>query len=174
MEYFDIRICVCLLSGCCPFIIGLSSGLSVCLRLRFQHCANDRFSVAVMNMVPSMRILFGNYSSQFSLQYMLPNALWYLLVFCFCFFVVVFSVLFLGFFLFLFFFGGGCGGVVAVVIVVIVVWGGGVILCCCASANKVVLKGIDKMEPNLTYIRNSSLNWQIHNLRWNFGLFHIV
>ena len=43
------KICVGLLSICFFwFIIGMSSGLSVCCQLRFQCCANDRFSVDTM------------------------------------------------------------------------------------------------------------------------------
>ena len=45
------RICVGLWSVCCRFVIGLSSGLSVCCRLRFQHCANDRFSIGLMSVI---------------------------------------------------------------------------------------------------------------------------
>ena len=51
LAYFDIRICVALLSVCCRFVIGLSLGLSVCCRLRFQHSADDRFSVGVMSVI---------------------------------------------------------------------------------------------------------------------------
>ena len=51
LAYFDIRICVGLWSVCCRFVIGLSSGLSVCSRLQFQHCANDRFSVGAMSVI---------------------------------------------------------------------------------------------------------------------------
>ena len=51
LAYFDIRICVGLLSGCCRFIIGLNSGLSVCCRLRFQYWVNDRFSVGVTSAI---------------------------------------------------------------------------------------------------------------------------
>ena len=51
LAYFDIRVSVGLLSGCYRLIIGLSSGMSVCCRLRFQHCANDRFSVGVMSVI---------------------------------------------------------------------------------------------------------------------------
>ena len=47
LAYFYIRICVGLWSVCCRFVIGLSSGLSACCRLRFQHCANGRFSFSV-------------------------------------------------------------------------------------------------------------------------------
>ena len=56
LAYFDIRICVSLLSGCCRSIIGLSSGLSVCCRLQFQHCANDWFSVGVMSVTCQSQI----------------------------------------------------------------------------------------------------------------------
>ena len=49
--YFGIRIYVGLLSECCRFIIGLISGLSVCCRLRFQHCANERFAVGVVSVI---------------------------------------------------------------------------------------------------------------------------
>ena len=48
---FYIRICVGLWSVCCRFVIGLSSGLSVCCRLRFQHCANDRFSIGFISVI---------------------------------------------------------------------------------------------------------------------------
>ena len=48
LAYFDIRICVGLWSVCCRFVIDLSSGLSVCCRLRFQDCANGRFSFGVV------------------------------------------------------------------------------------------------------------------------------
>ena len=51
LAYFDIRICVGLWSVCCRFVIGLSSRLSVCCRLRFQHCANGRFSFGVMSVI---------------------------------------------------------------------------------------------------------------------------
>ena len=51
LAYFDIRICVGLWSVCCRFVIGLSSGLSVCCRLRFLHCADDRFSVGAMSVI---------------------------------------------------------------------------------------------------------------------------
>ena len=51
LAYFDIRICVSLWSVCFRFVIGLSSGLSVCCRLQFQHCAIDRFSIGVMSVV---------------------------------------------------------------------------------------------------------------------------
>ena len=33
------------------FVIGLSSGLSVCCRLRFQHCPDDRFSIGAMSVI---------------------------------------------------------------------------------------------------------------------------
>ena len=51
LAYFDIRICVGLWSVCCRFVIGLSSGLSVCCWLRFQYCANDGFSVGAMSVI---------------------------------------------------------------------------------------------------------------------------
>ena len=51
LAYFDIRISVGLWSVCCRFVISLSSGLSVCCRLRVQHCANDRFSIGVMSVI---------------------------------------------------------------------------------------------------------------------------
>ena len=51
LAYFDIRISVGLWSVCCRFVIGLSSGLSVCCRLQVQHCANDRFSIGVMSVI---------------------------------------------------------------------------------------------------------------------------
>ena len=51
LAYFDILIRVGLWSVCCQFVIGLSSGLSVCCRLQFQHCANDRFSIGVMSVM---------------------------------------------------------------------------------------------------------------------------
>ena len=51
LAYFDIRICVGLWSVCCRSVIGLSSGLLVCCRLRFQHYANDRFSIGVMSVI---------------------------------------------------------------------------------------------------------------------------
>ena len=51
LAYFDIRISVGLWSLCCRVVIGLSSGLSVCCRLRVQHCANDRFSIGVMSVI---------------------------------------------------------------------------------------------------------------------------
>ena len=38
-------------TACCRFIIALSSGLSVCCRLRFQYCVDDRFWVGVMSIV---------------------------------------------------------------------------------------------------------------------------
>ena len=56
LVYFDIRICVGLWSVCRRFVIGLCSGLSVCCRLRFQHCANDRFSVGVMSVIHRSQI----------------------------------------------------------------------------------------------------------------------
>ena len=56
LAYFDIRICVGLSLGCCLFIIGLYSGLSVCCRLWFQQCANDRFSVGVMSVIYGSQI----------------------------------------------------------------------------------------------------------------------
>ena len=40
-----------LLTRCCRFIIDFNSGLSVCCRWRFQHCANDRFSVGGMSVI---------------------------------------------------------------------------------------------------------------------------
>ena len=49
LAYIDIRISVGLWSICCRFVIGL--GLSVCSRLRVQHCANDRFSIGVMSVI---------------------------------------------------------------------------------------------------------------------------
>ena len=51
LAYFDIRICIGLWSVCCRFVMGLSSGLSVCYRLRFQHCVNDRFSIGAMSVI---------------------------------------------------------------------------------------------------------------------------
>ena len=51
MAYFDVRISVGLWSVCCRFVIGLSSRLSVCCRLRVQHCADDRFSIGVMSVI---------------------------------------------------------------------------------------------------------------------------
>ena len=51
LAYFDIRISVGLWSVCCRSVIGLSSGLSVCCRLRVQHFANDRFSIGVMSVI---------------------------------------------------------------------------------------------------------------------------
>ena len=51
LVYFDIRICVGLWSVCSRFVIGLSSGLSVCCQLRFQHCANDRFSIGAKSVI---------------------------------------------------------------------------------------------------------------------------
>ena len=51
LAYFDIRICVGLWSVCCRFVIGLSSGLSVCCRSQFQHCADDRFPIGVMSVI---------------------------------------------------------------------------------------------------------------------------
>ena len=60
LAYFDIRTCVGLWSVCCRFVIGLSSGLSVCCRLRFQHCANDRFqSVSSYSQRRSLRCHVG-------------------------------------------------------------------------------------------------------------------
>ena len=56
LAYFDIRICVGLWSVCCRFVIGLSSGLSVCRRLRFQHCVNDRFSIGAMSVIYQFQI----------------------------------------------------------------------------------------------------------------------
>ena len=50
-SFSKCRICIGLWSVCCRFVIGLSSGLSVCCRLQFQHCANDRFSIGVMSVV---------------------------------------------------------------------------------------------------------------------------
>ena len=56
LAYLDIRICVGLLPVCCRFVISLSSELSVCCRLRFQYCANDRFWVGVMPVIYRFRI----------------------------------------------------------------------------------------------------------------------
>ena len=59
---FDIRICVGLWSVCCGFVIGLSLELSVCCRLSFQHCANDRFSIGVMSVI--YRSQFGRFHTE--------------------------------------------------------------------------------------------------------------
>ena len=40
-----------MLSVCYRCVIGSSSGLSVCCRLRYQHCADDRFPIGVMSVI---------------------------------------------------------------------------------------------------------------------------
>ena len=43
------RLCRFMVGICCRFVIG--SGLSVCYRLQFQRCANDRFSIGAMSVI---------------------------------------------------------------------------------------------------------------------------
>ena len=79
LAYFDIRICVGVFSGCCRFTIGFCSGLFICCRLRFQHCAYDRSSVGVMLVVYRSQI--GRFHTEFYPQWPRHEQYWFYGVF---------------------------------------------------------------------------------------------